>query len=166
MSTTHSARPQTMGSWTFELHEREDGGDLAARIALKGTRGGEIQVGNVPFRMERETMSRTFRLLFEGRAMVRADAEGAFSNTHHLFVERGLLEAGAAIGEIARMDWVPQNLSGTAYELRAGEAAVGRVEKTSMWFRHFALRFDASVPLALRAFCLALLLVRLRQSNG
>lgn len=167
MSTVHAARPETAGSWRFDIREARTGGERVARVHLaQWTREGSIRVGEIPFGLKREGMGRTYRLLFEGRAMARAEPEGPLSNTLDIRVERGLLEAGAEIGDLARFAWVPKNLSGTAYDLRTGGETVGSIRKTSVLFRRFSLRFDREIPLVIRAFCLALLLARLRQSSG
>ncbi|MEM1055990.1 MAG: hypothetical protein AAGI52_10725 [Bacteroidota bacterium] len=165
---TYDARPQTMGSWVFDLREGGKGGRLAAEVDLRGVLSdGVIRVGAIPFTLDREGLGRTYRLLFEGRALVRAEPQGMFSNRYDLAVEAAMLRRGVPAGEQARYTWTPLEFSGGKYELHAGRERIGRVEKTATFFRHYALQFDEQVPLALQAFCFALQLERFRrQSSG
>lgn len=163
---TYDVRPKQMGSWTFLVREGEAAGPVAARVLLKGFRDeGVIEVGPVPFALDRAGFGRAYRLLFEGRPIATAEPQGVFSNGYDLTVEAAVLDEGAAVGERVRFEWAPTSITGGVYDLREGEARVARLEKTSMVFRHFALSLDEGVPLAIGAFGLALTLARLRRQS-
>ena len=162
----YDARPRTMGSWTFLLREGGPKGLLAAEIHLKGFRDeGTIRVGEVPFTIDREGMGRTYRLLFEGRAMARAEPQGALSNGYDLTVEAALLVRNLPVGEQVRFEWVPTTFGGGEYELHTDSERIGHVKRTAMLFRHFVLTFEDVVPPAIQAFCFALVLARLRRQS-
>lgn len=163
---TYDVRPQHMGSWTFLLREGTPKGRLAAEIGLSGVFDeGTLRVGEIPFELDRDGISRAYRLRFEGRTLALAEPEGLFSPGYDLRVEAAVLSRDVPIGERVRLEWVPDSFSGRAFDLRDGGVLVGRMERTARLFRHFSLSLDADVPLAIGAFCMALSLARLRRQS-
>lgn len=165
---TYDARPASVGSWVFMLRENNEDGPIAATVNLGGLLGsGTITVYEVPFTLKREGLSRSYDLAFEGQTLARAEPKGVFSTAYALAVEAAILDRDMPMGERARFEWVPVAIGGNVCELRENGERLGRVDKSSMWFRHFRLHFADEVPLALQAFCFALQLASLRrQSHG
>ncbi|MEM6325845.1 MAG: hypothetical protein AAF791_01870 [Bacteroidota bacterium] len=164
---TYDARPEAVGSWSFEIREADESGPLVARVELKGlSNDGVVRVGGIPFEMDRDEWGRAYRLLFEGQAVARAVPTGTLSTRYDLIIESALLVPTAPLGDRTRFTWAPTDFGGTSYELRAGEERVGRVEKTALLFRHYALTFSTEVPLALQAFCFGLMMARLRSQQS
>lgn len=166
--TVHVARPKAVASWTFEIRERDQKGDLVARVDMgKAWTQGDLHVGDIPFEVDRQGLSRAYALLFEGQTVARAEPAGTLSNSYVIETEGGFLASGVEIGDRVAFVLEPTSFASSSCRFRSGEEVWGEIVKESMLFRHFALRFHPGVPLALQAFCLALMLARLRrQSNG
>ncbi|HIG75083.1 MAG TPA: hypothetical protein EYQ24_11050 [Bacteroidetes bacterium] len=163
---TYDVRPQHMGSWTFLFREGTPKGRLAADVRLGGIFDeGSIRVGEIPFELDRDGISRAYRLRFEGRTLALAEPEGPLSGGYDLRVEAAVLSRNVPIGERVWLEWVPDSFSGRAFDLRDGGVLVGRMERTARLFRHFSLSLDDDVPLAIGAFCMALALARLRRQS-
>jgi hypothetical protein len=161
----HEARPAGVGAWTFDVREGDEQGPVVAVVDLGGVlRPGEIRVGGVPFGLRREGLSQSYDLVFEELSVARADQAGVLSPTYELAVEAGLLESGRPSGAREPFRLTSSDFS-RSRELTHEGRTVGEVTREAMFARHYRLRFEPEVPLVLRAFCLALLLVQLRRHS-
>ncbi|HIL58691.1 MAG TPA: hypothetical protein EYG39_12380, partial [Rhodothermales bacterium] len=96
---TYDVRPQHMGSWTFLFREGTPKGRLAADVRLGGIFDeGSIRVGEIPFELDRDGISRAYRLRFEGRTLALAEPEGPLSGGYDLRVEAAVLSRNVPIG--------------------------------------------------------------------
>lgn len=164
--STHVARPRSAGSWTFEIREGGESGPVVAEVEIGGMWDeGEIRVGSVPFEVDRVGLSRDYRLLFEGQPLAMAETQGTFSSGNTVTVEGALLASGVEMGDRVTFELTPQGSFSSGVDFSLDGTAWGEITKESMFFRHFALRFNRAVPLALQAFCFALLMARLRRAQ-
>lgn len=162
--TVYTAQPRSAGSWHFEIREADDAGEIVAEVEIGGMWDeGEIRVGGVPFELDRVGMSTSYRMLFERQPLARAESQGSFSNTNTVTVEGAILSPGVELGDRVTFHLTPQRSFTSAVDFSLGETKWGEITKESMLFRHFALRFNPAVPLALQVFCFALLMARFRR---
>jgi len=169
VQTIYDARPKSVGSWSFEIREGDETGEIVAEVTIKGKWDeGEIRVGGIPFEVDRVGMSRAYRLVFESQTLAHAKPEGALGLSSTIAVEGALLASGVEVGDRVRFDLKPKGAFSSDMLFSLDGTEWGQITKEALMFRHFALRFNDAVPLALQCFCFALLLARMRRQarNG
>ena len=166
MTTTRiHARPVGWGSWWFRLLEDDASGrDLATVKLAKAKDAGTILLGEVPFSFE-PARGKTTLLRFEGVAVARARQTSGWSRRTVVEVEGGLLQPGVEIGVGRTFVLAPQGALSQSFTFGTRDAPLGRITRTGLFRRTYQLRFDASIPLGVQAFALALVVVYLRRSQ-
>ena len=166
--SVHVARPQSIGAWTFVVREDDEHGQVVSSVALEGLRdSGRIAVGEVPFEIERTTLTGPHTLRFEGQPLAQATPTGTLSPGYRITVEGALLAQDVPLGDRVVFAFAPPSLLASSYRLTLDGELWGEVVRESALFRHFVLPFKPGIPLALQSFCLGLVLSRLRrQSRG
>ncbi|MGB3541618.1 hypothetical protein [Rubrivirga sp.] len=153
------ATPAGFGSWIYVL---EDGDEPLATIKPPSilNKSGEITMGAVPFAIEAEGLTGgTLRLLFEGLVVATAERQTSFWRRYHV-----TLDASLAVD--TPTDLVLASQFGIrAFALEADGERLGMIRRASLLRRNAEVEILESVPLVVKAFCLAVVLVEWRRSS-
>ncbi len=142
-----------------------DGDEEVARLTLRLRDEGVITVGEAPFALGGSR--HRYVLLFEGVEVARAVQPSAWRRRLEVRVRGAMLDRAVARPDAPDVDLVLQakHPFSRTFELFEGERLAGEVRRASPFSRKAVVDLPAFLPLAVRVFLFALVVIQWRRAD-
>lgn len=159
------AKPTGLFSWDYRVYEgSREVAFLDVGLLLEGA---DLDIGGIPFRLDREGMAGDFTLAFEGVVIARATKRSIFTGTFDVVLDAPLADTGATRLVVRRTSLVSDRFEVLPKQQGTDEPGppLGVIRKRNMLTRRASVDLPDTFPLGVQVFLLWLAVLMWRRGN-
>ncbi|MEM8601173.1 MAG: hypothetical protein AAGF99_14730 [Bacteroidota bacterium] len=159
------ARPTGLFSWDYRVYA--GGREVAFLDVGLLLEGADLDIGGIPFRLDREGLAGDFTLAFEGIVIARATKRSLFTGTFDVVLDAPLAETGTTHLLVKRKSLVSDHFEVFVQGGVPDEpgARLGMIRKRNMLTRRALVDLPNTFPLGVQVFLLWLAVLMWRRGN-